>query len=90
MTVVLRDQEVIVASIKAFIFRLDLILIIAFFLVGKTLLILCYLGFILSIFDKKTNKQTRKSLKTGHQNTLRLHCKCNFGYNWTDSSSEAM
>ena len=43
MTVVLRDQEVIVASIKAFIFRLDLILIIAFFLVGKTLLILCYL-----------------------------------------------
>ena len=40
MTVLLRDQEVI----KAFIFRLDLILIIAFFfLVGKTLLILYYL-----------------------------------------------
>ena len=31
MTVLLRDQEVIVAAIKAFIFRLDLILIIAFF-----------------------------------------------------------
>lgn len=44
MTVLLRDQEVIVAAIKAFIFLLDLILIIAFFfLVGETLLILYYL-----------------------------------------------